>query len=312
MMQTSRPRTRFEFGRHETFPVRHGWLAKGLGWVRETGRYDGDLETADALGLGSRMAKSVAFWLEASGLAAIESNAANGTAKRRRKGQKWKITELGDIVARYDPHLEYPVTWWFVHMALAQRQSTVWRWFFNEFHDRQFSREACVKAFLEYVAEHASKKPSEAVAQRDIACVLQAYAVPSGRAVTDPEDASVCPLRELGLVVRHSDIHRFEKARPLDAVPVEAFVACASRLASELGTDSVRFVDLVRWHNGPSRVLGLGGEQVEEMAETAANVYGKRGVHISLLGAERHFVLPNAAPSEWFEAHFRRIGRVVA
>ena len=50
-MQTSGSPTRFEFGRHETFPVRHGWLAKGLGRVRKTGRYDGDLETADALGL---------------------------------------------------------------------------------------------------------------------------------------------------------------------------------------------------------------------------------------------------------------------
>ena len=312
MMQTSGSRTRFEFGRHETFPVRHGWLAKGLGRLRETGRYDGDLATADALGLGSRMAKSLAFWLEASGLAAVESNATNGIPKRRRKGQKWKITEFGNVVTRYDPHLEYPVTWWFVHMSLAQRQSTVWGWFFNEFHDRQFSRETCVKAFLEHVAERASNKPSEAVAQRDVACVLQAYAVPSGRAMSDPEDASVCPLRELRLVVHDRDVHRFEKARPLDAVPVEAFVACASRLASELGTDSVRFVDLLRWRNGPSRVLGLGGDQLEDMAETAASVYGDQGVQISLLGAERHFVLPNTAPSQWFEAHFRRIGRAAA
>ena len=312
MMQTSGSRTRFEFGRHETFPVRHGWLAKGLGRVRETGRYDGDLETADALGLGSRMAKSLAFWLEASGLAATEWNATNGVSKRRRKGKKWEITELGDAVTRYDPHLEYPMTWWFVHMALAQRQSTVWEWFFNEFHDRQFSRELCVKSFLEYVEEHASNKPSEAVARRDVTCVLQAYAVPVGRAVTDPEDASVCPLRELGLVIRHSDVHRFEKSRTLDTVPVEAFVACASRIASDRGSDSVPFGDLMRWRNGPTRVLGLGIDQVEDMAETAASVYGDQGVQINLLGAERHLVLPKATPSEWFEAHFRRIGRAAA
>ena len=312
MMQTSGPRTRFEYGRHETFPVRHGWLAKGLGRVRETGRYDGDLETADALGLGSRMAKSLAFWLETSGLAGIESNATKKTAKRRRKGQEWTITEFGNIVTRYDPHLEYPVTWWFVHMALAQRPSTVWEWFFNEFHERQFSREACVNAFLEHVAEHASNKPSEAVAQRDIACVLQAYALPSGRVETDPEDASVCPLRELGLVVRHSDVHRFEKAHPLDAVPVEAFIACASRLASESDSDSVRFTDLLRSRNGPARVLGLRGDQLEDMAEAATSVYGDQGVQISLLGAERHLVIPDPRPTEWFEAHFQRIGRAAA
>ena len=311
-MHESGSPTRFEFGRHETFPVRHGWLAKGLGRVREIGRYDGDLETADALGLGSRMAKSLAFWLEASGLAGIESNVTRGTNKRRRKGRKWKITEFGDTVTRYDPHLEYPVTWWFVHMALAQRERTVWGWFFNEFHERQFSRDACVRAFLEHVAEHALNKPSEAVAQRDIACVLQAYALPSGRTATDPEDASICPLRELGLLVRHRDVHRFEKAHPLDAVPVEAFMACASRLASESGSNSVRFTDLLRTRNGPARLLGLRGDQLEDMTETATSVYGDQGAQISLLGAERHLVIPAARPSEWFEAHFHRIGRTAA
>ena len=312
MMQSSRFPTRFEFGRHETFPVRHGWLTKALVRVRETGRYDGDLETADALGLGSRMAKSLAFWLEASGLAGIEPNLTNRTPKRRRKGQKWTVTEFGDTVTRYDPHLEYPVTWWFVHMALVQRQNAVWGWFFTEFHEHQFSREDCVKAFLEHVAEHALNKPSEAVAQRDVACVLQAYALPSGRVAIDPEDASLCPLRELRLVLRHNDVHRFEKAHPLDVVPLEAFLACCSGLASEFGSDSVRFTDLLRSRNGPARLLGLRGDQVEDMAETAASTYGGHGVQISLLGAERHLVIPDAGPAKWLEAHFRRIGRAEA
>ena len=48
------------------------------------------------------------------------------------------------------------------------------------------------------------------------------------------------------------------------------------------------------------------------MAETATSVYGEQGVQISLLGAERHLVIPEARPSEWFEAHFRRIGRAAA
>ena len=142
--------------------------------------------------------------------------------------------------------------------------------------------------------------------------MLQAYALPSGRIETDPEDASVCPLRELGLVVRHSDVHRFEKAHPLDAVPVEAFIACASRLASESDTDSVRFTDLLRSRNGPARVLGLRGDQLEDMAEAATSVYGDQGVQISLLGAERHLVIPEPRPTEWFEAHFQRIGRAAA
>ena len=298
-------RPRFEFGRHETFPVRHGWLTKGLGRVLSTGAFRTDLETADALGLGSRMAKSLGFWLEASGLAMVN---ANGIAsQRRRLGLEWDLTPLGEAVNRHDPHLEYPVTWWFVHMALAHRERTIWGWFFNEFHERHFSREGCVTAFLEHVAEHASNRPSLAVAQRDVACVLQAYALPSGGGVADPEDASVCPLRELGLLIRHNDVHRFEKSRPLDGVPVEAFLASAAMLASQLESDSVPFADLMRRRNGPARVLGLGSDQVEDMAESAAIVYSDEGVQINLLGAERHLVVPKLHPSRWFDSHFRRI-----
>ena len=69
MNQTQEVRQRFDYGRHETFPVRHGWLSKGLSRISEKGSYHPNLETADALGLGSRMAKSLQFWLEASGLA---------------------------------------------------------------------------------------------------------------------------------------------------------------------------------------------------------------------------------------------------
>lgn len=310
MIQSSNSVTRFEYGRHETFPVRHGWLSKGLLRIRELGRFDGDLKTADALGLGSRMAKSLAFWLEASGLAGAEPSERTGTRRRRRKGQKWEITEFGNSVMRYDPYLEYPITWWFVHMALARHPHTVWGWFFNDFQERQFSRDTCVASFLQHVTEHASNKASEAVAQRDVACVLQAYALPSGRVTMDPEDGSISPLRDLGLLLRHDDVHRFEKAGPLDALPVEAFIACVSRLASDGGSDSVRFTDLLRMRNGPAKVLGLQGHDLEGMAETARSVYGKQGVQISLLGAERHLEIPVSAASKWFEAHFQRIGKV--
>ena len=112
--------------------------------------------------------------------------------------------------------------------------------------------------------------------------------------------------------MRHSGVHRFEKANPLDEVPVEAFIACASSLTSESGSNSVRFTDLLRSRNGPARVLGLRGNQLVDMTEIAMRVHGDQGVQVSVLGAERHLVIPNARPSEWLEAHFRRIGRAAA
>ena len=307
MNQLSTSRLRFEYGRHETFPVRHGWLSKGLARVHETGSFHPNLETADALGLGSRMAKSLQFWLEASGLAKVEPETVKNDMKGRSKHKDWSITDLGVAVNRNDPYLEYPITWWFVHAAIAQRGRSVWGWFFNEFHERHFAKETCENTFRDYVAEHATNQPSAAVLARDVACMLQAYSVPSARVGVDPEDGSVCPLRDLGLVVRHREVNRFEKTRPLDPIPVEAFLACVSTLARQGGADSVALADIMRQRNGAARIFSLGSDQIENMIEAAATAYRDQGVHVTLLGAERHLVLPKLSISEWYDAHFKRI-----
>ena len=53
------------FGGHETFPVREGWLHKGLKLVvEEPGKLTGE-HVADWLGVGRNMAKSIRYWLQA-------------------------------------------------------------------------------------------------------------------------------------------------------------------------------------------------------------------------------------------------------
>ena len=307
MNQTLGARYRFEFGRHETFPVRHGWLSKGLSRIRETGNFQPNLETADALGLGSRMAKSLQFWLDATGLAeAGQKINRNGTVANKRQ-KVWYISKFGEAVFNDDPYLEYPATWWFVHMKLAQRDRSAWGWFFNDFHERNFSKDACMSAYRKHIKDNATNLASEAVTQRDITCLLHTYAIQSGNNVVDPEDGSICPLRDLKLIVRYSDVDRFEKARPLDNVPVEAFLACVADLARKLESDSVSFSQILRMRKGPARIFNLGGDQIESIAESASEKYHELGVNTTLLAAERHLILPNISTSEWFAKHFQRI-----
>ena len=66
------PAKKFEYGRHETFTIRHGWLGKGLSRLSAEMGFDTETSTADALGLGSRMVKSLGYWLEATNLATPE------------------------------------------------------------------------------------------------------------------------------------------------------------------------------------------------------------------------------------------------
>lgn len=293
-------RRKFEFGRHETFTIREGWLGKGLARVTAmNGEFRADLASADALGLGSRMIKALQYWMEATGMADIRA----GEGRTR---DVWP-TRLAESVLRNDPHLEFPVTWWIVHLALARRKGNVINWFYNDFQDRIFDRSACVDAFSRHVRDRSINQTTPAVIQRDVACLLASYAQPSADILQDPEDATASPLRALGLVVRHSATGRFERTRPLDAIPTEAFLACASLLAEDLERGSVSMADLLARRNAPGRLLGLDGDGIDRAVNLAAVVHRDLGVSINLLGATRTFDVPRLPIESWLDIHFDRM-----
>ena len=48
---------------HESFTLREGWLTKGLNAVHENPRVFSENSGADALGVGTNMAKSIRYWM---------------------------------------------------------------------------------------------------------------------------------------------------------------------------------------------------------------------------------------------------------
>lgn len=290
-------RVKFELGRHETFALREGWLAKGLGrLVSHPQGYRGDLETADELGLGSRMAKSLAFWLDGAGFA-------------EKGGQKQPLAPTGLALAAVadDPHFEYPATLWFVHLMLSRRPGSVWNWFFNDFPAAPFSRDACVDGFYRAVRDQGTNPTTTGVVQREVACLLATYSAPSAAERPDPEDLTSSPLHSLALVVRHQDTGRFEKSSPPDPVPVEAFLACADLLAREAGAHVLHLSDLAGFRNSPGRLFNMDGDALADMAYLAAEAYASDGVAVSLQGSSRTISLPGLSPEAWFRRHFGRV-----
>jgi hypothetical protein len=293
-------KTRYEFGRHETFALREGWLDKGLARVMTHPEgFRPDLDTADDLGIGSRMAKSLAYWLDAAGLVA--------RADGKRKTAP-PASSFGEAVYARDPHFEYPVTAWFVHLMLARRPGSVWNWFFNDFRSQSFLREGCIEEFARAIREHSANQTTQGVIQREVGCLLNTYAALPASEPVDPEDFTVSPMRSLGLVLKHQDTGRFEKAHPLDAVPVEAFVAAVALMAADRGSASLPLTDLIALRNSPGRLFNLDGDMVSEAAEAAAEAYGKEGVRLSLHGATRTITVPEGPAESWYERHFGRIG----
>jgi len=298
-------KSRYEYGRHETFAVRHGWLGKGLSRMDSSpAGFNADETAVVELGLGSRMVKSLRYWLEASGVGELRSVEVDG-----RKVRELHTSALGQVVHARDPFMEYPATWWFVHLNLARRSGSVWGWFFNDFRERLFERPTCVEAYLRHLRINAANEPTLSVAQRDVACLLATYGTASANEARDPEDGTASPLRDLGLVLRHEETGRFEKTRPLDEIPIEVFLACAAAQSEALRLESLSMGELIGRRGGPGLLLGMTSEAIEDLSARGARDCGKLGVTLDLLGAERRLRVPMMGGTQfWLDRHFQRVG----
>ena len=291
----TQPLVKFQFGGHATFPVRYSWFSKGLEQLKSRGAFVANIDTADDLGLGSKMVESLSYWMHVTGLTAAEPGSAGHGA-------------VADLIHRHDPYFERPGTWWFLHLTLARREDTVWGWFFNDYSDRIFDRLTCADAFLQYTRTKAVRPPSPAMVQRDIACLLSAYAARPGVDVVDPEEIGACPLRELGLLVRHDAVNRYERARRPFGVPPEAFLAATALLAKETGIISLSLRELATLRGGPGRLLCMGLEAIETQVGKIGNKRYLEGIRVETVNGERRLMVPRRDPEHWLAQFYTRIG----
>ena len=76
---------------HESFILRDGWLSKGINAVMENPKVFQENSGADAIGVGTNMAKAIRYWLKAARL--MTENSTNGA----------KLTDVGEMLANKDP-----------------------------------------------------------------------------------------------------------------------------------------------------------------------------------------------------------------
>jgi hypothetical protein len=70
-------RNKLTFGRHETFPLRYGWLTKGFDAIRETpGIFTQPENAMVALGVGRNMVNAIQYWLQVTGIVAFSEGEA--------------------------------------------------------------------------------------------------------------------------------------------------------------------------------------------------------------------------------------------
>ena len=231
-------REKTAFGRHETFPLRYGWLSKGLAAIRQTPDLWTQPERAMvALGVGRNMVNAIQYWLRATGVVAFNEGMGAPTA-------------LGEALLGEagDPYLEDEATLWIIHWLIAANAefATGFYWFFNRFALPHFQDQEALHALTEFAERELQIRRAQTTLKSDTATLLRMYAPLAGRT----DDHLDSPLAQLQLIAAEPGRgYRSPRvARPF-LPPMALHFALLQRFAEDPGQPAV-----------PIRALLYGGD----------------------------------------------------
>lgn len=244
---------------HESFTLREGWLTKGLNAVHENPRVFSENSGADALGVGTNMAKSIRYWLRTAGL--TKENPRDGVT----------LTEYGDLIFRKDLYFEDIFSLWVIHANISRnfRLATSWNIFFNNIDVTSFKRDELISIMTENIINiTGDTTPPERSVTDDCAAILQMY-TENGDASSDPEEKRISPFSVLGFLNK-VDFNTFEKRRPaMDSIdPSLILYVIADKLREE---GVLPIDDIVSGDNMPGKVFYLNRVSVNEYLDQLQN-----------------------------------------
>ena len=183
------------FRAHDTFFIRKGWLYKGMKNVdRDRFVFMGNNgNPMDILGIGANMVKSLRYWLQVVGLTSEPA-----------AGRKFQtLTDFGNTVFEHDKYIEEMGTLWLLHynLAINEVDATAWYYFFNEFKQKDFTRDDFVTQLNSYIRLNGTEV-SERSLDDDFNCIINTYVprIKSNPEKVQPESNIDCPLGELALI----------------------------------------------------------------------------------------------------------------
>lgn len=242
---------------HETFVIREGWLSKGMKAVEENPKVFSELYGADALGVGSNMAKSIRYWLKAVKL--IEE----------KSGQGAYLTDFGKIVYEYDPYMEEDFTLWCIHINLAKNKklATSWHLFFEYCEAEEFTEEELEKILGRELQKYTGKNDySRRSLSDDCRVLLQMYSKEKIEE-NDPEDKKICPLSVLGMIRKNGN--SYKRMQPdLNRFSEEVLLYFLQYVWKEKDVFSME--ELYQGYHGVLRIFRLGKSAYQEYLDRLA------------------------------------------
>ena len=232
------------FGRHETFPLRFGWLTKGYRAWCENSEVFGQDDPTVVLGVGKNMVTAIRYWLEAAQI--VEGSQGCGIVP----------TEIGKTLFSnsegWDPFLEDDTTLWLIHWLIASNSAdaTAFYWFFNRYHKPEFTSTELTEALTDFVRENVKSRAAATTLKHDVNVLLRMYG-PHEKVKGAPiEEGLDSPMTTLGLLQRAGDGKHF-MARVSDRrrLPIAAFGYAVMDMIEAYDQRSVSVERLLRADN---------------------------------------------------------------
>lgn len=227
------------FGRHETFPLRFGWLTKGhQAWVENPNIFEQEDATV-TLGVGKNMVSAIKYWMLATRIVEHEKTVL-------------RPSELGSRIfgeEGWDPYLEDDATIWLLHWLLASNatDATTVFWFFNRFHKPEFTSTELQNALKSFVAENLSSRVSESTLKHDIALLTRMYQSTASSKSVPLEESLDSPFVLLGLI-RPQPGSKYHESKPefRSRLPLMALAYAVTEMFEHFGGTEIPVERLMR------------------------------------------------------------------
>ena len=246
--------TKVKLKGNESFNIREGWLRKGIRCVQDCPTLFSRDDAMEILGVGSKMVKSIRYWLRATGL--TEERAPVGRAREQ------ILTErFGEVIDQYDRYFDDVFTLFLLHYNIVKNSeglSVAWDIFFNNYDGQDFTKEnmieKCKEELNKRLAEGATF--SESLFADDCASILRMYNTTD--VAEDPEESLSCPLIELGLIRKSANKNgTYVKTPPARDLLDKMAVLYVILDNIEEGKESVSIESLISDANNIGKVFNL-------------------------------------------------------
>lgn len=228
---------------HEKFPLRDGWLNKGIIMVDKNPNAFQGKNGPDIFGIGNNMVKSLRYWLKAFGL--IDEKPGKGAF----------LTEIGELILENDPYFEDYFTLWILHSNISKNigGATSWYMFFNRVDVEDLEKEQIENILYREIKKYASGKSfSEKSVKADLDVLLNMYCNNKGN--NDPEEKNISPFAQLELVKNVDG--RYSKNHPSDK-KINEWVALYEIAEMFRDKENISIEEVIESEKGISKIYQL-------------------------------------------------------